>query len=123
MSQELNLWVVLLDFLAFLAFSIVFLVIGRAILELRQSGSFIEGLRRFFTSRVVADLSAVTVIFVLPFAYSGWVVWRECEGSGFILITTAVVMFQMGIALKAYADLAFRSSPQADDSAAVNNAG
>ena len=71
MAQELSFWFVLLDFLVFLAFSIVFLAIGRAILELRQSGWFIGGLRGFFTSRVVADLSAVIVIFVLPFAYSG----------------------------------------------------
>ena len=110
MSQELSRWLVLLDFVVFLAFSIVFLVIGRAILELRQSGWFTGGLRGFFSPRVVADLAAVIVIFVLPFAYSGWVVWRECEGAEFILITTAVVMFQMGIALKAYADLAFSSS-------------
>ena len=114
MSQELSLWLVLLDFLVFLVFSVVFLAIGRVILELRRRGSFSGGLRGFFTPRVVADLSAVIVIFVLPFAYSGWVVWRECEGSGFILITTAVVMFQMGIALKAYADLAFSSSRSVD---------
>ena len=113
MSQELGPWAVFLDFLSYWALSVVFLVIGRAVLELRQSGSFADGFRGFFTSRVVADVFAVTVVFVLPFSYSGWAVWREFESSAagfFIPITSAVVMFQMGIALKAYADLAFSSS-------------
>ncbi len=94
------------DIVFLFALTIPFVALGRLMLEMKRRGSGFRGLvSDFFTPSVLADLLAVSLIFALPYAYSAFAVWRETR-SGFIVISAMIVMFQMGLASEAYANVA-----------------
>lgn len=92
-----------LGFAGFLLGGLLVMLIGSVTMELRKYGSC----RTVWNLRFLASLIAVSIIFGLPFLYGAWIAWRESDHH-FVLVLSSVTMFQMGIAMEAYAAVAFQ---------------
>lgn len=93
------------------------MVLGHLAAELRRH----ETLRDAWRAHWVSAFLGVAVVFGLPFLYSAYGVWRA-SGSFFIFVLSSVTMFQMGVALEAYARTVFSGPTGGSDGESAHKA-